>query len=147
MKIDLGNSLFKVFDIDRFYVFAKVRYWEDAQINGLEDTENGDKVPCKNSELWTPIIEVDTGKIINWVNGVKADIHYKVCDEFSCKIVNPNGEVLLSVEDAYVPECLCPKESGYGDYIIMDIDEKGYIQNWKFGISDLKELMIKILGE
>jgi len=31
------------------------------------------------------------------------------------------------------------KERGYGDYIIMDVDENGKIQNWKAKISDFEE--------
>lgn len=33
--------------------------------------------------------------------------------------------------DGYVIDMMCPKENGYGDYIIMDIDENGIIQDWK----------------
>ena len=47
-----------------------------------------------------------------------------------------NGEVVLSAEDEYVPSTLCPKESGYGDYIIMDIDENGMIADWDFDIDN-----------
>lgn len=40
--------------------------------------------------------------------------------------------------DGYVPEVMCPKDNGYGDYIIMDIDENGFIQGWN------KELVRKL---
>lgn len=50
-----------------------------------------------------------------------------------------NGLVVLSLEDGYVPDTLCPKESGYGDYIIMDIDENGMISDWNFEIKDFTE--------
>ena len=32
--------------------------------------------------------------------------------------------------EGYAPEFMCPKDRGYGDYIIMDIDENDYIQDW-----------------
>ena len=35
-----------------------------------------------------------------------------------------------------MPSTLSPKEPGYGDYIIMDIDENGIIQDWDFNIDD-----------
>jgi len=38
---------------------------------------------------------------------------------------------VLSIENDYVPEIMCPKENGYGDYIIMIVDENGKIENWK----------------
>ena len=42
----------------------------------------------------------------------------------------------LSSADGYVPDTLCPKEKGYGDYIVMDIDENGMIEDWDFDIDD-----------
>jgi uncharacterized protein YuzE len=41
------------------------------------------------------------------------------------------GNTILSIEQDYVPKMMCPKESGYGDYIIMDIDENGKIANFR----------------
>lgn len=50
-------------------VFAHVRYWEDSEINGEEDTEDGDNIPCKKGENWCPVIIIDTGVIENWGKG------------------------------------------------------------------------------
>jgi hypothetical protein len=112
---------------------AYVRYWEDAIVNGQPDTESGDNIPCKDGDRWCPEIEIDTGKITNWEQGKTADIHYKVCDECSWEVVFDNDERLI-VQDSYVPGSLCPKEKGYGDYIIMDISENGQIDNWAFNL-------------
>lgn len=111
-------------------VFAAVRYWEDSEINGIEDTEDGDNIPCKNGENWCPVINIDTGVIENWEKGKAANIHYKVVDECSFGILDDKGEVIFKQENDYVPSILCPKENGYGDYIIMDISEYGVIQDW-----------------
>lgn len=111
-------------------VFAAVRYWEDSEINGIEDTEDGDNIPCKNGENWCPVINIDTGVIENWEKGKIADIHYKVVDRCSFGILDDKGEVIFKQENDYVPSILCPKENGYGDYIIMDISEDGVIQDW-----------------
>lgn len=126
----------KEVDLIHLVVKAEVRYWEDSEINGESDTENGDNVPCKFGNIWTPHIEIDSGRILNWNKGTKAEIHYKVADCCGWYIVGNDGETALSAEDGYVPDTLCPKESGYGDYIIMDIDEDGFIQDWKFNIDD-----------
>lgn len=67
-----------------------------------------------------------------------SNIHYKVADCLGYEIQAENGEVVLSAEDGYVPETLAPKERGYGDYIIMDIDENGQIANWEFNFSDFE---------
>jgi len=111
-------------------VDAGVRYWEDATVNGVED-EAGDLIPCRQGDSWRPVIDVETGKILNWKQGVKADVHYKVCDSGCYYLKDSQGNTVLSIDSDYVPKIMCPKGSGYGDYIIMDIDENGIIANWK----------------
>ena len=120
----------KEVELKTLVVKAGVRYYEDATVNGVEDTE-GDLIPCKNGDLWCPIIDIDSGVIINWEQGVKAEVHYKVCDEGSYYLQDAEGNTVLSIENNYVPKMMCPKESGYGDYIIMDIDENGKISNFR----------------
>jgi len=128
----------KEVDLKLLIVKAGVRYWEDSEVNGENDTEDGENIPCKNGDLWSPHIEIETGKILNWKQGTKAEIHYKVADCLGYEIQDETGEIVLSAEDGYVPETLAPKERGYGDYIIMDIDENGQIANWKFKFSDFE---------
>lgn len=123
-------------DFKTLQVKANVRYWSDSEVNGEHDTENGDNIPCKNGDLWMPEIEIETGKILNWKQGVKADIHYKVSDECGWELKDEKGNTILSAEDGYVPDTLCPADSGYGDYIIMNIDENGIIEDWNFDIQD-----------
>lgn len=120
-------------------VIAEIRYWEDSEINGESDTEDGSNIPCKDGSLWRPKIDIATGKILNWEQGKTASIHYKVCDCCGWQLIDKDGEVVLSAEDGYVPDTLSPKESGWGDYIIMDIDENGIIQDWNFRFSDFEK--------
>ena len=40
--------------------------------------------------------------------------------------------------DGYVPKMMSPKEEGYGDYVIMDVDCDGKIDNWKVDFSDFE---------
>lgn len=128
----------KEVELKKLIVHAGVRYWEDADVDGVED-ENGDLIPCRSGDNWEPIIDIDTGVIENWKQGVTADIHYKVCDACGWEIKDETGTTLLSESDGYVPDTLCPNKNGYGDYIKMTIDENGAIQNWKFKISDFIE--------
>lgn len=123
----------------KLIVKASVRYWEDSKINGVEDTENGDNMPCKQGDLWCPEINIETGIIENWEIGKSASIHFKVVDCCGWELVDLNGNVIKSQEDGYVPNSLSPAERGYGDYIIMNIDEKGQIGKWRFDISDFDE--------
>ena len=120
----------KEVELTTLVVRAGVRYYEDATVNGVEDTE-GDLIPCKEGELWCPIIDIDSGVITNWKQGVKAEVHYKVCDSGCYYLLDEEGNTVLSIEHDYVPKMMCPKGSGYGDYIIMDIDENGKIANFR----------------
>lgn len=117
-------------------VVAHVRYWEDSKINGVYDDHGNPKMPCvtgiydgSGRMYWCPLIDVETGQITNWETGIEASIHYKVCDECGLTIIK--GVNVLYEDEDYVPEFLYPKEEGYGDYIIMDIDSEGFIKDWR----------------
>lgn len=128
----------KEVEIKTLAIAANVRYWEDATINGVEDKE-GTLTPCKDGDLWKPVIDIDNGIIQNWEQGTTASIHFKICDAGSYYLNDEDGNTVLSIEENYVPKIACPKENGYGDYIIMDIDENGQIANWKQNIDDFLE--------
>ena len=118
-------------------VKANVRYWRDALVNGVVD-ENGDLMPCRVGDIWQPTIDIDDGFITNWEKGKTADIHFKVCDAGIYTILDGNNNVLKE-RDGYVPDIMCPEGDGYGDYIIMKIDEVGKIENWKADLDDMLE--------
>lgn len=117
-------------DIKTLHISAGVRYWEDATVNGVEDAE-GNLIPCRNGENWEPIVDVETGVIIDWPAGTIAKIHYKVCDAGTYKLCDAEGNVVLEHE-GYVPKIACPQPDGFGDYIIMNVGLDGKIANWKF---------------
>lgn len=118
-------------------VKAGVRYWEDSTVNGVED-ETGELIPCRLEDYWCPSIDIDKGQIVNWSKGTVADIHYKVCDDGEYKIRDYEGNVVLEI-DGYVPNTMSPKEDGFGDYIIMEVDENGFIKDWAFDITDFNQ--------
>lgn len=119
-------------------IFA--RYWEDSEINGVEDDAENPKMPCiekVDGELaWCPVIDLDNGLIMNWPQGTTASIHYKSCDENVIRIFDADCNEVKRYE-GYVPKFLSPKEDGWGDYVIMDIDQNGYIQNFKADLDDI----------
>lgn len=119
-------------------VEAGVRYYEDGDVDGVVD-EKGDLIPCKVGEMWCPIIHIDSGVITNWRQGVTASVHYKVCDAGSYYVKDEAGNVIFSSEGDYVPSILSPGGLGYGDYIIMNIDADGKIENWE--ASDIVDLL------
>src|SRR5688572_2365640 len=127
----------KEVDIKTLHVSAGVRYWEDARVNGVEDTE-GNLMPFRNGENWEPVIDIDKGQIINWPKGTTADIHFKVCDAGTYTLKDIDGNTVLKKE-GYVPGIMCPDEDGWGDYIIMTVSENGLISNWNPNIDDFYE--------
>ena len=125
----------KTVNIKKLYVKVYPRYIADSSVNGCRDLENDPKMPFVKFDdkvkeyFWEVNIDIDKGQIIDWPQGITASLHYKTCDEGFYEIFDEKGEKLGDY-NGYVPHIMCPKEPGYGDYIIMDIDENGNIQNW-----------------
>lgn len=126
-----------------------VRYWEDTDVNGVEDVdfmktkgEGKPLIPCAvkikehpedytDHYRWRPIIDVETGKIINWNNGNTAFVHYKVCDDCCLEAIDELGDVVCNNDGYYYcPDFLCPADKEFGDYVIMKIDSEGYIEDF-----------------
>ena len=114
-------------------VEAGVRYWEDATVNEIEDGD-GSLMPFRRGDFWCPIIDIDAGKVRDWPAGTVASVHYKVCDDGAYVLRGDDGSALFRRE-GYVPGILAPGGNGYGDYIIMEIDETGKIANWNPDLS------------
>ena len=118
----------KTIDIAYLQISAGVRHWEDSILNDIEDSLG--KMPCIKDDCWCPIIEVDTGVIINWEQGNTAEVHYKVCDRGYYKFLDAEMK-LIRTSQMYPPEILSLKDPGWCDYIILDIDENGKIKHWE----------------
>lgn len=111
-------------------VEARVRYWEDAEVNGAEDTD-GDLIPLRKGDTWCPLIDIREGRIIDWPKETTAKIHYKVCDEGEYWLLNWDLQTVAKWGGFYVPDdLLCPNGNGYGDYIILNVDGEGQIEGW-----------------
>lgn len=113
----------------QLHIKAGVSNWDTAIINGYTD-KNGELIPFRQGEYWTPIIDINQGQIINWPNMV-AKVCYKIRDNGEYWIVD-NNQSIIKYPGSYVPSLLdCSiDQSSYGDYIILIIDNKGYIYNW-----------------
>lgn len=124
-------------------VECQPRYWEDTSVNGIED-KDGSLIPFREGDAWKPRIDLETGKIIGWPEGMTASIHYKVCDEGMYWLGtrdNPKVFQYGSPDDwSYVPDdFLCHGDTGYGDYIILNVDGTGQIQQYERPVADNKE--------
>jgi len=112
-------------------VAAKPRYWEDATVNGETDTEDGQLIPHKSYDVWNLTIELATGRVLGWLAGTTAEVHYKVCDQGEYWLVDENGKSAKWTGD-YVPtDLLAVGSNGYCDYIILKISAEGMIEGWK----------------
>jgi len=113
----------------RLLVSAGVRYWEDATVNGVKD-ENGTLIPLRSGDRWKPTIELTTGRVMDWPQGITAKIHYKVCDDGEYWLEDAQG-ARIKYKGDYVPNgLLCMGYDGYGDYIILTINTNGIIEDW-----------------
>lgn len=112
-------------------VDAEVRYWEDATVNGEEDTD-GDLIPCRMDDSWMPVIRLEDGRVERWPEGTTAKVHYKVCDAGQYWLLDADHVRIAKYRSHYVPnEFLCPGEQGFGDYIIMTIGADGVVEGWR----------------
>jgi hypothetical protein len=125
------------------------RFYNDSRVNGIDDVdlckEKGigiPNMPCverikdfpknvlySDHYRWRPIIDIDEGIIINWKQGVTADVNYKVCDDGIYILLDDKKNEIVKVE-SYVPNLLSIDDWGDGDYINLTIDEDGKIENW-----------------
>ena len=112
-------------------VVAEVRYWDDATVNGIEDT-NGTLMPLRNGNYWNPVIRLADGMVMDWPHGSTADIHYKVCDQGEYWLLDANRKRIAKWDGYYVPnDFLCHGDNGYGDYIIFEVGADGLIKNYR----------------
>ena len=111
-------------------VDAGVRYWEDASVNGFEETE-GNLIPGRDGDSWRARIDLAAGRVEGWPAGTVANIHYKVCDEGLYWLTNAAGQRIAQWGGSYVPDgFLCHGDNGFGDYIIMNVGPDGAIEHY-----------------
>ena len=127
-------------EVSTLEIDAHMRYLEDTTYScdgeWVNCNENDSECPCTEGHQWKPIIDVNTGQILNWSADRKFWVFGKVCDEFKCKVKGINDEVLIDYE-GYVPNCMSINDKGYGDYIDMIVNPDGIIQDWEFKQSDI----------
>ncbi|MCQ2739803.1 MAG: hypothetical protein MJ237_06205 [bacterium] len=139
---------------------SNVRYWEDADVNGEEDVDlyeakeptkprmpfavpNGEKINYTNQDdyKWVITIDTKTGNIVGWPQGTTANVHYKTCDENYITFCDAAKEPIDDAYECYVPGFLSIGDSGYGDYIIFNIEENGHITDFSFTEDDMDEVI------
>ena len=164
MKITVKEEKKTNYDVKYLCASLDVRYWEDASINGVDDIsydeqQNGEKprmpLIVENPQsrhrddkwLWEIKIDLETGIIKGWPEGVTADIHYKVCDQGIYWLEDEDGNEIHKIE-SYVPSIFDFYDDSYGDYVIMTIDGNGKVVEWDdYDKATLKTRMDEFLDD
>lgn len=74
-------------------------------------------------------INVNDGVVLNWPQGHTGRIYSKPVDSGVYTFTDAGGNTLKQIAD-YVIDGLDIDSEGWGDYIIMTINEDGKIKNW-----------------
>ena len=145
-----------------------VRYYVDCEYsedNGetwnkdFDDTEEESErikelTPCvvrKNigygeSDYLELIIDLEEGKVLNWKDGFCLNTHYKVCDDGEYVFFDENMNKVVNItkecQQYYVPDFLEIGDHGYGDYVYLNIDGNGKIENFEEMKSKIEEYFI-----
>lgn len=83
----------------------------------------------KAGEVWRIQVNIDTGQILGWPDGVPAfRLYAKPRDGGSYRLLGADGAVLAAIEQNYVPNGVVPGD--YGDYVDLNIAANGVITNW-----------------
>ena len=133
-----------------------VRYWVDCNysddngkswnLNFPDTDEESERIkkltPCvvrKNIgygdyDYLELIIDLTEGKVLNWKDGFCLHTSYKVCDDGEYIFLDENMNEIVNITKEYgqyyVPDFLSIEDSGYGDYVNININGDGTIQNF-----------------
>ena len=129
MPTDEGTGLERkvqrrILDID-----VPIYHPEDSTVNGEEDSRKSPRMPCLTQVVpelewrWRISVDVETGEVISWPQGVTATTNYNIADEFEMHFGAFDYE-------GYVPDFLGIDDKSWGDYICITIKEDGFIKNW-----------------
>lgn len=115
-------------DVVTLQVDVEPRYWEDAVIDGVAETDADPRMPMRNGSLWQFDVDLATGVVRGWPAGVSARSHYKVCDAGIYRLLDAGGRVVAE-KAGYAPNML--SSGNGGDYVIAKIGPDGMIEGWE----------------
>lgn len=138
-------KILRIIETDVRYAKCMIgaRYFQDACINGAFDDSENPQMPfienVDGQKMWCPLIDLDNGLIVGWPKGVTAKTHYKSCDDNYIELLNADNEKIFEY-CGYVPDFLDPYKDGYGDYVILVIDENGKISDFNPTFKDMEPI-------
>jgi len=91
----------------------------------IEDDDERENVPGQSNDYIHWMIDLGQKQILNYSYNNELFLYEKIRDEFSCRLFDRNGDMILELIDEYVPSGI----GEYGDYINMKISPDGYLLN------------------
>jgi len=113
-------------EVDAIHCVVPVKYGEEFMPGDF---------PHRKGDVWDITIDLETSTIRDWPEEVFGDISMEVRDGGCYYLLGPDGEIVATLDDDYVPDCL-PNECG--DYFEMQIDGTGRITNWTADTDDIR---------
>lgn len=162
-------NVIKEIELNNIIVKAGVRYWVDCEysedngntwVEHIHDDEETNEefknhIPFVKNEsvdggapgdYWNLDIDIETGMVKNWPKKYCIRTHFKVCDDGLYQIIDIDGNVVwdsIKTNYYYVPDFLSIGDDGYGDYMYLEIDGRGYIKDWKdVAVPRIKKLLM-----
>ena len=152
--MEIERKIVEKINIKTMVCYMVPRFYEDSDMyigeKKIEIGKNGEGIPQEifdNFDIETScsiftkyfakekfikfVIDINTGVITNWPEGLEADIWWKVCDQGLYQYYDDNDH-LVTEYDGYVPDELSITDEGFGDYVGMQISEKGLIHGWEY---------------
>lgn len=130
----------KELDIKFAQCFISPLSFKDAIVNGISDNEDLPQIPevynISGTLYWCPVIDIDTGEIINWNKGTTASVKYLSYDDNYIRFSDADDNT-VQIYSGYVPKILDQNDEGSGHYISLDIDENGFIKNFHADLHDI----------
>lgn len=85
------------------------------------------------------------GQIINWHEGIISRVCYKSRDRNFLSAYDKYNNKLGEYE-GYVPDCFQIYDNGFGDYVHINVDSHGFIEDWKLTQIEINRLF-KVLED
>ena len=154
MKVTVNTP--KEMDLRYLRATMGVRYWVNCDYSedggktwegDFDDTDEESEriknlIPCvvkkdigyKPADYWELLIDLNEGRVINWPRGFCIKTYFKVCDDGEYVFLDEGKNEVINItksfDQYYVPDFLALEDSGYGDYVIINIDGNGKIEHF-----------------
>lgn len=111
----------------------------DFEVDDSENYEGDGRFPASMKFAGGVIVsvEAETGRIVNWPDGLTLEATFKVRDSGSYFLFGKGDLVLAEIKQDYVPACF-DFDKGYGDYITLKVASNGQIQGWSNAFTPAK---------